>query len=185
MNIKIYKDSQLCIVLYEDALVSTIVGIERANNSRISHRLSSSKTVKSLDLKGISYIEELKQLIIEKYESQIEELKSNFVSTKPSDYSDEHNRDIKALKKRIQTVAKRLSEADLTNEDETFNNYLHEVYQLKKQLGSFANEYTAIARKTNGTIKYKIREVESIKSRELSLLDLGILNRVLKNEWEG
>ena len=102
------------------------------------------------------------------------------VSTR--DFTEENERDILSLKKRIQTVAQRLSEADLENEDESFGNRLHELGQLKKQLGSFKNEYKDDARKKNGTVKYNIRQEEIAMNYELSLLDLDMLDKTLKGE---
>ena len=125
-------------------------------------------------------MDELRNEITEKYTGKIISLKQTLVSV--GDFTEENERDILSLKKRIQTVAKRLSEADLENEDESFGNLLHELGQLKKQLGSFKNEYKDEARKKNGTIKYNIKQEEIAMNHELALLDLELLDKVMKGE---
>ncbi len=179
MNIKVYDNQRLCLVLYEDVVSSTICMLEIGSNQN-TFKLSYPKSVKNSLISDISNIDNLKKLINKSYDENTEKLRAQLVSTNASDYSEEYNNDVLNLKARIKTVAKRLSESDLENEDESFGNLLTEIWQLKKQLGSFANEYTQDARKKNGTIKYKIRELEKSRERELGLLDLNVLDNALK-----
>ena len=156
MNIKIYKSGVpiLCIVLHEGEESSTISYVEKSTAVTSKLQLSKPYTTSNKNLFDIGGLDELRNEITEKYTGKITTLKQTLVSV--GDFTEENERDILSLKKRIQTVAKRLSEADLENEDESFKNRLHELGELKKQLGSFKNEYKDEARKKNGTVKYNI-----------------------------
>lgn len=183
MNIKIYESGipRLCIVLHEGEESSTITYLEKSISITGKLQLSKPYTTSNGYLLNTDKLDKLRDRIIKKYTDKIEALKQMLVST--GDFTEENERDILSLKKRIQTVAQRLSEADLENEDESFGNRLHELGQLKKQLGSFKNEYKDDARKKNGTVKYNIRQEEIAMNFELSLLDLDMLDKTLKGEW--
>lgn len=176
MEIKIYNNMQLCLVHHEGEVKSNISTLQNGK------QLSSSYKVDTTNLKDLSNLDSLIEKIKSDCEIKIDELKLKLQSTKPSDYSEQYEADVLNLKIRIQTVAKRLSEADLEFEDESFKNRLHELGELKKQLGSFKNEYTDDARKRNGMIKYKIRELESDMARKLQLLDLDLMEKVIRGE---
>ena len=182
MNIKIYVSGtpRLCIVLHEGEESSTIACLEKSISITGKLQLSKPYTTDNKYLLSANGLDEFRDRITKKYTDKIEALKQMLVST--GDFTEENERDILSLKKRIQTVAKRLSEADLENEDESFKNRLHELGELKKQLGSFKNEYKDEARKKNGTVKYNIRQEEVAMNYELSLLDLDILDKTLKGE---
>ena len=182
MNIKIYESGipRLCIVLYEGEQSSTITYVEKSMSITGKLQLSKPYTTDNKYLLGADGLDGFRDKIAKKYTYKIDALKQTLVSTR--DFTEENERDILSLKKRIQTVAQRLSEADLENEDESFGNRLHELGQLKKQLGSFKNEYKDDARKKNGTVKYNIRQEEIAMNYELSLLDLDMLDKTLKGE---
>lgn len=184
MNIKIYNNgnkNHLCLVLHENDTTSLISFIEIYSSVK-RFRLSAGINVMNSMLLDVSLLDTIRSNIVKYYDNKISELKSKFKSTNASDYSDEYLKDVMSLKVRIQKVAKRLSECDLEFEDETFGNYLHELYQLKKQLGSFANEYTSDARKINGKIKYDIKTIEAEEYITLGVLDLDILDKILKDK---
>ena len=182
MTIKIYKSGapRLCIVLHEGKESSTISYVEKSIAITGKLQLSKPYLANNNNLFDIGGLDELRIEITEKYISKITALKQTLVSV--GDFTEENERDILSLKKRIQTVAKRLSEADLVNEDKSFGNLLHELGQLKKQLGPFKNEYKDDARKKNGTVKYNIRQEEIAMNYELSLLDLELFSKALKGE---
>lgn len=176
MNIKIYNNMQLCLVHHEGEVKSNISTLQ---NGR---QLSSSYKVDNISLGDLSTLDSLIERIKSDCKIKIDELSLKLQSTKSSDYSEQYEADVLNLKCRIQTVAKRLSEADLEFEDESFKNRLHELGELKKQLGSFKNEYTDDARKRNGTIKYDIKKLESERDRKLQLLDLELMERIIRGE---
>lgn len=182
MNIKIYKSGvpRLCFVLHEGEESSTISYIEKSISITGKLQLSKPYTTNNKTLFDVSELDELRNGITKKYVENIDALKKTLVQV--GDFTEENERDILSLKKRIRTVAKRLSEADLVNEDESFKNRLHEIGELKKQLGSFKNEYKDDARKKNGTVKYNIKQEEIKMNYELSLLDLELLDKSLKGE---
>ena len=182
MNIKIYKEAdwvRLCVVIYESKEDSVITSLRRPIITRnLPVELDTPKLVDNSLLYDIDDSLAVSRLeVLNKYNTKITELESKLVNTK--DFNDEHERDVFSLKKRIQTVAGRLSEADLDNEDESFGNLLYELGQLKKQLGSFKNEYKDIARKQNGTIKYEISKIRKEMDFKLALLDLDMLYEVV------
>ena len=182
MNIKIYNGRipRLCFVLHEGKESSTIIYLEKSLAITGKLELSRPYTRSNKDIFDTEELENLRNIVINKYTGKIDALKQTLVSTR--DFTEENERDILSLKKRIQTVAQRLFESDLENEDESFGNRLHELGQLKKQLGSFKNEYKDDARKKNGTVKYNIRQEEIAMNYELSLLDLDMLDKTLKGE---
>lgn len=186
MNIKIYNSNNdfynLCIVLHEGEEKSTITRLERCGYGKTNHILRNCETIQNEKILDLETLPKIRLKLIEKFKVEIDKKKEKLVSTKASDYSDEYNKDVLSLKKRIQTVAKRLSECDLEFEDADFNNRLHELYQMKKQLGSFANEYTENARKKNGSVKYEIKQLEKERDRRLDLLDMSLFEKVLKGE---
>lgn len=179
MEVKIYNNYVLCLVLNKGETHSTIIQLDRAGLG--GYKLNYSSYVENSKLKDLKCLDKIRQEIILNCENEVNKLKSNLVSTNASDYTDEYNRDIMNLKKRIKTLAYRLSECDIEFEDERFVNLLHEIYQSKKQLGSFANEYTSDARKKNGTIKYKIKQEEHDRDKKLALLDLDLMKKVIEN----
>lgn len=168
-------------MLYEGETTSTISFLEISQSVK-RFRLSAGISVINSKLLDVSLLDTIRYTASKGFDDRILELKSKLKSTNASDYSEEYLKDIMSLKFRIQKVARKLSECDLEFEDETFGNYLHELYQLKKQLGSFANEYTSDARKINGKIKYDIKQIEGEKYLTLGVLDLDILDKILKDK---
>lgn len=182
MEIKIYNKTNLCFVFKQGEEKSIITIMERlisARDTDVPMKLSASTIVDSSMLSDLSELNKIVGNIFAKYNPKIEELESKLMSTKAADYGEEYSKDIYSLKKRIQTVAKRLSEADLENEDESFKNRLHELGELKKQLGSFKNDWVDIARKTNGRIKHDIAEIKRVMYWELMYLDLEVMEKLI------
>ena len=56
-----------------------------------------------------------------------------------------------------------------------FENNLAEILQLRKRLYGSKNEGAIEARKHNGRIKYKIKELEIAKGVELRYLDIDVM----------
>jgi hypothetical protein len=180
MNIQIYNNTCLCVIIAGFGDKSIITPFE--NKSSIKYKnveisLGQPITVDNNLLQDLSFLDGLIESVKYQHQLEIDSLKLKMVSTRAEDYSEEYNNDLNDLKLRIQIVAKRLSECDLQFEDERYGNLLHELGKLKKQLGSYKNEYTDEARRKNSSIKYEIRQVETLRDNRLRLLDLDELKK--------
>ena len=130
----------------------------------------------------ISLLESVLSDLKENYEKNKIELESKLVSTKASDYNDMVEKDKFDLKMRIKKVAKRLSEEDMEFESDydysSFENKLKEICRMKKTLYSYKNNYVSEARKTNGAVKYKLRELDAEYKKQQKVLDLESINSI-------
>ena len=130
----------------------------------------------------ISLLESVLSDLKETCEKNKSKLESELMSTKPSDYNDMVEKDKFNLKMRIKKVAKTLSEEDIEFESDydyvNFENNLKEICKMKKMLYSYKNDYVSEARKTNGSVKYKLRELDVEYKKQQKLLDLESINSI-------
>ena len=103
---------------------------------------------------------------IKEYESKIKSVKRDF-------YKDEIVNSYKTLQQEIISTAKHMIEF---KDDTDFENKLKVICEKKKQI--FAIECNGVdeARKQNGLIKYKIRELESSRISDIKNLGKSIDN---------
>jgi hypothetical protein len=178
-DIKIYENKRLCVVIHEGVDKST-VGILETKGIMDLYVLSVSTLVDNSKLLDLSELEGIKQSLTLQHENTISALRDKLQPTDANSHKESYDADVLSLKNRIKTVAGRLSKCDLGHEDESFGNYLHEIWQLKKQLGSYKNEYTEISRKANGKVKYNIRQEEVAFFRRMALLDVNLVYEILE-----
>lgn len=107
------------------------------------------------------------------YSKQIEELKSQLKPISRSFYSEELSEDYKNIREQIINTCLNMSH-DL--DDTEFENKLKAICIKKTNL--FERKCTKVdeARKHNGEVKYRIRELENSLKRQLETLDNGIKN---------
>lgn len=186
-NIKILNNHDgscsLCVVLKSNDDFSMVCSVQISEPFMIP-KLSSPYKVNNDRIVDISLLGEVSNKIKKDYENAQNQLKSQLMSTKPSDYNDDVERDKFDLKKRIQKIAKNISEVNIEIESDyeytVFENNLKEICKLKKNLYEFKNEYVSEARKINGRIKYNIRELDNKYKRQLLSLDLEVFESLFK-----
>ena len=186
-NIKIlnnYGESyNLCIVLKSNDNFSMICSLQMSGAFMVP-QLSNPYKVSNDRIIDISLLDEINDKVKKDYEHTQNQLISQLMSTKPSDYNDDVERDKFDLKKRIQKIAKNISEANIEIESDyectVFENNLKEICQLKKKLYEFKNEHVSEARKINGKTKYNLRQLDDKYKRQLLSLDLEVFDSLLK-----
>lgn len=186
-NIKILNNHDgscsLCVVLKSNDGFSMVCSVQISGAFMIP-QLSTPYKVSNDRIIDITLLDKVSDKIKKDYEYTQNQLKSQLMSTKPSDYNDDVERDKFDLKKRIQKIAKNISEANIEIESDYectgFENALKEICQLKKKLYEFKNEYVSEARKINGRIKYNIRELDAKYKRQLLSLDLEVFDSLFK-----
>ena len=113
--------------------------------------------IDSYKIINISEVKNARQEIVDYYTQKIEELRSKLKKVtseeKIQERTDKYNRAKELIIKNCQRVA-------ICTDDDEFENRLKEINKLKKELHSIDLECGDIIRKENGTIKYKIRQVE-------------------------
>jgi hypothetical protein len=178
-SIKIYSKDKLCVVLHEGEEKSVVSFVERGSFAG-RYRLSVASLVDNNRLLGLSELESIVAEITSQHNETIKALEVKLQPTDSNSHKESYDADVLSLKNRIKTVAGRLSKCDLEHEDESFGNYLHEIWQLKKQLGSYKNEYTGIARKANSRVKYDIRQENIRYFEDITLLDGNLVYEILE-----
>jgi len=134
--------------------------ISRNNESYdILHLDGSPCSICNVDVKSLFYLYErlvAENLINAKLDLQIKELKNNMKSVKRSDYSQEVKDKYYNLKNQINATAKHMIESE---NDADFENKLKAICELKEQLYTIKCDGLSDARKFNGNILYKIKEI--------------------------
>jgi len=116
-------------------------------------------SIYNVDVKSLFYLYErfvAENLINAKLDLEIEELKNNMKSVKRSDYAQEIKDKYYNLKNQINATAKHMIESE---NDTDFENKLKAICELKKQLYTIECDGLSDARKYNGNILYKIKEI--------------------------
>ena len=127
--------------------------------------------VNKINIYHIDEFEGIEQDIKEKYDKQVSYLKKTIASVKGEDYQDSVTEEYERLKGLIVRTASNMIE-DIEYNDEGFENRLKEICQLKKQLFSIPNEGVKEARKHNGNVKYKIKQLEKEYTQQMKLLNI-------------
>lgn len=105
-------------------------------------------------------IEEACHIIECHYDNKKEELSNLLKSEKAVDYQGEAQERYNNIKIQIKNTAKNMIETDC---DIEFENKLKTICQLKKSIYNDKNQDIVNARKHNGSIKYKIKDMEKQK----------------------
>ena len=184
-NIKILKTGDnkynLCVVLKEVGEHILISNFE-FEGYNMNPNFTKPYKVNKERILDISLLDSIIIELKENYEKDKIELESKLVSTKASDYNDMVEKDKFDLKMRIKKVAKRLSEEDMEFESDydysSFENKLKEICRMKKTLYSYKNNYVSEARRTNGTVKYKLRKLDAEYKEQQKVLDLESINSI-------
>ena len=134
--------------------------------------------IKSEELYHIQDVDKAIKCANNSLDSQIEELRSQLKLVKRSDYTQEIKDKYYALKQQITTTATNMIKA----EDEVeFEDKLKAICELKKQMYSIECEGVVEARKFNGNILYKIKQIEKNKKMIEYYLDDRYIRNVLQN----
>jgi len=153
------KSGQIVLHNQSDMLRYSII-ISRNNESYdILHLDGIPCSIYNVDVKNLFYLHErlvAENLINIKLDSEIAELKNNMKSVKRSDYSQEIKDKYYNLKNQINATAKHMIESE---NDTDFENKLKAICELKKKLYTIECEGLSDARKFNGNILYKIKEI--------------------------
>ena len=159
---KLYKCSGIIINVSDN--VASI--LDRAYNS----------TIYNIDFNNIRPVSDRENIIDEIYEfynKQIINHESKIKSVKRGDYEDEIVEKYCNLKQEIINTAKHMIEA---KDDEDFENKLKAICARKKEIFAIECEEIVYARKDNGAIKYKIKELEKSRDNSIANLDKSIDN---------
>lgn len=140
------------------------------------------KCIKNIDMENIFSLGEKEDLIIDIknfYNDMIKKQESLIKSVKRSDYKEEIKNEYLLLKEEILNTCANMSK-DI--DDYEFENKLKAICQKKKQLFSIKYEEMNEARKFNGEIKYRVKELKNELDYNLKNLDysITILNEYFK-----
>ena len=125
------------------------------------------------NIRPISDKEDIINEIKEFYNKQIADYESKIKSVKRGNYKDEIVKEYCTLKQEIINTAKHMIEA---KDDEDFENKLKAICARKKEIFAIECEEIVYARKDNGAIKYKIKELEKSRNNSIENLDKSIDN---------
>ena len=153
------KSGQIAIHNQSDMLRYCII-ISRNNEScDILHLDGIPCSIYNVDVKNLFYLHKrihAENLINAKLDLEIAELKNNMKSVKRLDYAQEVKDKYYNLKNQINATAKHMIELE---NDTDFENKLKAICELKKQLYTIECDGLSDARKFNGNILYKIKEI--------------------------
>lgn len=125
------------------------------------------------DIYGLDNRSVIVDIIKNHYSNQIKELKSQLKTISRSFYQEELNKEYKDIREQIINTCLNMSH-DL--DDAEFENKLKAICIKKTNLFSRKCEEVNEARKHNGEVKYRIKELENSLKRQLETLDNGIKN---------
>lgn len=141
---------------------------------------STSRMLSNTMIRSAHSIKIIQSGIESQYLVEIGKLKSQFQSRKRSDYQNEIGEKYDLLKQTAINIAKAMvSDSTLTG-GLNFENHIKEMAQIKKQLFAIECDGVVTARKHNGIIKGKLRDLKVTKETKLENLDLTKLSNKLR-----
>ena len=174
------KSGQIAIHNQSDMLRYCII-ISRNNEScDILHLDGIPCSIYNVDVKNLFYLHKrihAENLINAKLDLEIAELKNNMKSVKRSDYTQEIKDKYYNLKNQINVTAKHMIESE---NDTDFENKLKAICELKKQLYTIECDGLSNARKFNGNILYKIKEIHKKRNMISYYLKLSYVTSRIK-----
>ena len=123
------------------------------------------------NVRPLSDKENIVNEINEHYNNQIADYESKIKSVKRDYYKDEIVEKYCHLKQEIFNTAKHMIDS---KDDEDFENKLKAICEKKKQLVVIECDEMVNARKANGAIKYKIKELKNSRNYSIENLDKSI-----------
>jgi len=153
------ESGQIVIHSQSDILRYCIIISKNNESYDILHLDGIPCSIYNVDVKNLFYLHErfeAENLINIKLDSEISELKNNMKSVKRLDYAQEVKDKYYNLKNQINATAKHMIELE---NDTDFENKLKAICELKKQLYTIECDGLSDARKFNGNILYKIKEI--------------------------
>jgi len=153
------ESGQIVIHSQSDILRYCIIISKNNESYDILHLDGIPSSIYNVDVKNLYYLHKrihAENLINAKLDLEVAELKNNIKSVKRSDYAQEVKDKYYNLKNQINATAKHMIESE---NDTDFENKLKAICELKKQLYTIECDGLSDARKFNGNLLYKIKEI--------------------------
>ena len=167
------KEMRECALVIKKEEIMTVVRCLELEKGIVIHRHSESqsmltKRTLSDEKSELIGIEEALARLTARKEEKIDELNEKFKSLRASDYPEYYERIRKQVVDICQSITPDMSDYDLDNRLKLLCRLKHKLYNEK-------NDEVLLARKYNGELKWKIRQIESVFEKIVKDLETPIM----------